>query len=178
MADFTTVQWEPKTPLSYDRFSSMMENDTYLKDLIEPAPRGVKAWKQSTSTHAVTSVVNDYQVPNSLTFSFTADADRMYRITYHCVDVLGVNGVALTSIIIKVDGTIVQQTRTTTEAGYHRPMPRCIAVVTGLSAGSRTVSVEAAKVQGESSASSILNAYSNSPMYLLVEDIGAYVGPS
>ena len=172
MANFTSVLWQPRSPVTYTNLAAMSENDQYLKDLIEPAPRGVLGLSKKTSSAGTGSTTNAWSNPFGSTITFSVEANRYIRSTFFCMDIFGAGGTCLYSAVIKIDGTIVAQARATAENGYQRAMPPCMAVTTGLSAGSHTAIVEIAKINGPSGGSGQFEATSNSPMFLLVEDIG------
>lgn len=172
MADFTSVLWQPRSPVTYTSLAAMMENDQYLYDLIHPAPRGVLGIFKKVTSASTGTTSNAWTDPLGSSITFSCEASRYIRTTYYCMDVLGAGATCMYSAVVKVDGTIVAQSRTSAENGYQRPMSPCIGVTTGLTAGSHTATVEIAKITGPSAGSGQFEATSNSPMFLIVEDIG------
>jgi hypothetical protein len=129
-------------------------------------PRGVMGLATVTS-----SVVSAQNIEITLaSVSFTAVANRNYRISFQAGSVTNNNSV-IQNTYIRLDttsGTILNQTETFIVAGQN--LPNSIMTVTTLTAGTRTIFARA--FQSSTGLATTYTASATRPMILVVEDIG------
>ena len=125
-------------------------------------PRGVMGYAEATANY-----LNFNAIGTVLTVTFTAVANRYYRITYHEPVLLG-NGAAtnVTMTIANVT-TALQASGTTTNTTYSQ-QGTAIAVET-FTAGSITINARLTNTGGTSASA---GRSATAPALLLVEDIG------
>ncbi len=80
MSEFKFVQWGKGVPVDYQRLNAMMLNDQYLKDKVDPSPRGILIWREAAQPSInSTSAVGLAGFTN---LTFDVEANRMIKITW------------------------------------------------------------------------------------------------
>lgn len=173
MSEFKFVQWGKGVPADYQRLNAMMLNDQYLKDRVDPSPRGLLIWKQ---TGQITSInpSGTYQAISGFTsLRFDVEANRMISFYFN-------PGVVYSDTTVQVRFRFVIDSANTSDIGgggsngsnvyfsggaaYHIASP-------ALSQGSHTVSVQ--MIADAASTNMILG--NNTQIILAVRDEGAYI---
>jgi hypothetical protein len=134
-------------------------------------PRGVMAFAQSSTNYTLTTST---AIATGMTVTFTAEADRYYRITYYEPQVQTNNtlsGNTRTSIrLTNAGGTQFSLTILQNEtANAINGTIACTAVVT-LSAGATTI--VGCAITSSTSGGPVLVRGATSPSFIVVEDIG------
>lgn len=181
MSEFKFVQWGKGTPVDYQRLNAMMVNEQYLKDVVDNAPRGVLAWKQSTSD--TTSTAGTYVSFNGIgSVVFEVEEDRMIKFSLF---IYGITNAAAPSAGVaafdfEIDGTRVDTSGATTlriytDSGLSSGNPvnapfATFFTTSALSAGTHTVTPKLF---------SAFNAVTaKASVRLLIEDIGKFIPAS
>lgn len=82
MTEFKFVQWGKGTPVDYQRLNAMMLNEQYLKDAIDPMPRGILLWKEIAGFTADPTGGYD-PIPNLSNLTFDVEEDRVVSLTFY-----------------------------------------------------------------------------------------------
>lgn len=86
MGEFNFVQWGKGVPVDYQRLNAMMLNDQYLKDKLDPAPRGILKGKVSSTTFTYTGTPGAANPVTSMAqfsnITFDCEANRMIKMTF------------------------------------------------------------------------------------------------
>lgn len=182
MSEFKFVQWGKGIPNDYQRLNAMMINDQYLKDKLDPSPRGVLAWKSTTSD--TTGTVGAYiDFVGIGTVGFNVEENRMIKISIFAYALTNGNApgaAAAASFDFKIDGVRVgtpaeAYTRmyldSSNVAGNLLHAPLAVYFTeTALSKGYHTVTPQFFTFPG--------NVTAKGSVRVLVEDIGAFVSES
>lgn len=190
MSEFKFVQWGKGVPNDYQRLNAMMINEQYLKDKLDPSPRGVLAWKKSDSQ--TTASVNVFTNFNGIdTVDFDVEENRMIKISFYVYGMLSSNagtaapnGSNTAIVVLSIDGSALNSNNdgsvmrfyadtgmTTSNNGGS--MTFVYFTDTPLAKGSHSVTPQIAA--GAFAATSVTAVPS---IRLLVEDIGAFISES
>jgi len=86
MGEFNFVQWGKGVPVDYQRLNAMMLNDQYLKDKLDPSPRGILKGKVSSTTFTYTGTPGAANPVTSMgqfsNITFNCEASRMIKFTF------------------------------------------------------------------------------------------------
>jgi hypothetical protein len=130
-------------------------------------PVGVMGDASATATYTLTNAAADV---TGMTVTFTARANRLYRASYYCGSAFNqTEGDSRSRVDIDLGGTVIQRAYCgALTYGY----PLSMMTVFTTTAGSKTVKVRALYDVGAAGAN--LFADANTPMRLVVEDLGEY----
>lgn len=106
MSEFKFVQWGKGVPNDYQRLNAMMLNDQYLKDKLDPSPRGVLAWKK-TSSSTIVSVGTTSSFNGIGTVDFDVEENRMIKISlfvYNIQSSISGSDPNTANILFSIDG--------------------------------------------------------------------------
>jgi len=176
MSEFKFVQWGRGIPVDYQRLGQMMSNEDYLRERIDPAPKGVIAWKSvagstySTPTGAMQNITNleniTFNVEENRLISFEFQSGRIYSASSTIEVRFGIliDGVATSDI----SGTVALS------GGYASPVVYTWIPGESLSKGSHTVTVQFVS----NNVASNLQIGNSSRCSLIVRDEGEFISAS
>lgn len=179
MTEFKFVQWGKGTPVDYQRLNAMMLNEQYLKDAIDPMPKGVLLWKSVPSFNI--DPTGGYDSIATLTnLTFDVDENRLISLTFYPGTIAGIDPIGQADISfgfflddgitpVKFAGGywVFDGRGTSTTLSYITP--------TALSKGTHTVSV---MFQGNSLLTTATIGYNNSNPLFIVRDEGKFISAS
>lgn len=82
MSEFKFVQWGAGIPNDYQRLNAMMINDQYLKDKLDPSPRGMLMWK-SASTFTIDPTGGYQNITGFENLTFDVEASRLISFEFN-----------------------------------------------------------------------------------------------
>jgi hypothetical protein len=129
-------------------------------------PRGIMAFSSSTANFSLTT-----SLATTFTVTFTAVANRYYKVTYYEPQALTSNVAAqYVQTVVKNGATILNQAFLGQTAAVAKFGVIEMVAVSTFTAGSITLTAQA--TSSSTSGSPVLNRGGTQPAYLLVEDIG------
>lgn len=178
MSEFKFVQWGRGVPVDYQRLGQMMSNEDYLKNKIEPSPKGVICWK--TSSAVTINPSGGYQDITGFTnITFDVEDNRLIYFEFN-------PGTMTTDVACQfrlrflIDGIAVSESggggmgALTGGTGYFASSPAVYVANPALSRGSHSVSVQFIADGGVNTM-----VFGNvGTITLKVTDEGQYVNPS
>lgn len=171
MSEFKFVQWGKGVPVDYQRLNAMMLNDQYLKDKVDPSPRGILIWRE-VAQPGVTGGLGYNNFANFSNLTFDVEANRMIKITWDPGQATA-NTYSGFYIQVVVDLAVVSVIRMNIAwaNGINIALTPTTAILNSLSQGSHTISV-----QGASDPTATWTGIGTAR--LIVEDIGQAVAES
>ena len=177
MSEYRFVQWGKGVPVDYQRLGQMVSNEEYLKNKIDPAPKGVIAWK---TTSAVTiNPSGAYQDITGFTnLTFDVDENRLISMEFN-PGLMTTDAQCQMRIRFVVDGIGIAESGgggmgSFTGTGYFASSPAVYIPSPSLTKGTHTVSVQFIADIGVTSM-----VFGNAgTVSLKVRDEGVYVDPA
>ncbi len=177
MSEYKFVQWGKGVPVDYQRLGQMVSNEEYLKNKIDPSPKGIILWK-SISSFTLDPTGGQDVITGLNNLAFDVDEDRLISFTFLPGTIAGASPVALTDVQfhILIDGTNYKNA-----GGYYTYDGRGPGPTLGyihpsaLSKGSHSVSIV---LVGNGSLTTITVGSNNSNPLLIVRDEGQFISPS
>lgn len=174
MSEYKFVQWGKGIPVDYQRLGQMVSNEQYLKDKIDPSPKGVLAWKESGSIAIVNPSGALQAVTGFQNLSFDVDEDRCITATFAPGQIsTTLNASQECRYSIYIDGVSVASAGTGSKVDSQLAASPCVWVSeTALSKGTHTISVF---VQATAATYSLSIGGNSNYVSLIVRDEGKYV---
>jgi hypothetical protein len=174
MSEFKFVQWGLGVPVDYQRLNAMMLNEDYVRQLAEPAPRGIIAWRSvSGSTYSnPTGIMQDVSGLNNI--SFTVESGRAISFEFQSGGLYSPSTQVELRFGLLIDAVPISDISSTVlpVGSYEPSIVYTWFPTTALTAGSHTVS---AQFVSNNAASSIQIGRS-SRCELIVRDEGIFTG--
>ena len=177
MSEYKFVQWGKGIPVDYQRLGQMVSNEEYLKNKVDPSPKGVLLWKQTTGIGPLDPSGTYQAVTGFTSLSFNVDENRLVSFSFN-------PGVGFTNTSGQVRFRFVVDSVNTADIsgggsysgglayqGYFNPGISYYIPPEALSKGTHTVSVELIA----DITISALYIGNSSTMILVVRDEGAFV---
>jgi hypothetical protein len=190
--DYVSAIPQVDAPLDYNYLNLLTNNDQVLYDAISRRGRGIVAWREYTGVSPnfgvfLSTTISPFAAGlggqnNGMDFSFFAEAERMYIVTFNCKGLeIGTTGSGKqsSSFYIVLDNKNVM---TYTTEAYQGEAPNSNGLYTGVTMKAILTDVEPGlrrvRVRGKRGSITVLaksDAFSR--MQLYVEDIGSYNTP-
>lgn len=175
MSEYKFVQWGKGIPVDYQRLGQMASNAQYLKDRIDPSPKGIILWKQLSGLSA-TATGAWQNVTSLVTLPFDVSDDRLISVELNTGIINTGNIACNVSFSFTIDGNFYSEIggtnvsasnlRETAVARYIVPTP--------LTKGSHTITVQ---MLADTGAILTIGAL-NSRVTLTIRDEGQFIDPA
>lgn len=180
MSEYKFVQWGKGIPVDYQRLGQMASNDEYLKSKVDPAPRGILAWKQydaGTGGLSLPDPTGGFQpIAVFTSIPFNCEDDRLITFTFNPGRISSNGGGEVRFHFVVDNNRSTINSGHFFDAGYLTDgSPFNYIQTTSLSKGSHTVSVE---YIATNTISTLNLASTNGAISLIVRDEGPYIDPA
>jgi hypothetical protein len=162
-----TVNWNPTTPISFDRLQAMMDNDTFLSGEVDGRAKGMI--HASARTSAASGIAAS-EVTVLTTPSITLEAGRMYRASVSIPGIISISE-SIFEARLYLDSTQLQASRMTVATlNNSGEGGTSMMALFNANAGTYVFTVRFVRVFGIDTGS--LHLGTDKPIYLGVEDVG------
>jgi len=175
MSEYKFVQWGKGIPVDYQRLGQMVSNEQYLKDKIDPLPKGVLCWKQISGYNLNPSGV--YQTISTLTnIPFDVEDERLLVFEFN-------SGVVVADLACNyrigclIDSTNYSDISGNSISASNLPSSSVSKLVLpeALSKGSHTVTVQ---IIADAGSASLTIGGNSTKATLTITDVGTYISAS
>lgn len=177
MSEFKFVQWGKGVPNDYQRLNAMMINDQYLKDKLDPSPRGIIAWKSVAGPITIDPTGGADNITGFVSLGFDVEANRLISFSFNTSQMFSSSVQAEYRFYFYVDGVQSLPCGGGGFAGgadYTSQTPAMCIWPSALSQGSHTVTVA---LQGSATSNDIRLGYAGTTCSLIIRDEGDFVSP-
>lgn len=176
---YENIVWLKDEGVQTDKINKMLGNDQYLYDYLMNGPRGIIAWKSRTSDCSAVASLTPVTI-SGMSFNFTAEADRLYKVSYsyRSVDSTGssFSSLAIAPYIDEVS-YVGSFTFDYTASFNNDPGYGASGIVGGLLAGTHSFALKAnLTYAGGTAVRPVIKANSAYPFNVWIEDVGTSIG--
>jgi len=178
MSEFKFVQWGRGIPVDYQRLGQMMSNEDYLKNRIDPSPRGILAWKTIEETSYANPTGGGQNITGLTNITFNVEENRAISFEFQSGRINSDAGINIeVRFFLTIDGANTGDYAGTFVTTSNQFLPPCVYTVipsTALTKGSHIVTANFVATN----ASYTLKLGQTSKTSLIIRDEGEFISPS